>query len=41
MFTTLMHERHNTVIANFGGKPGSKFEYKGTRCTLPSPSGSI
>ncbi|PIL29017.1 hypothetical protein GSI_09065 [Ganoderma sinense ZZ0214-1] len=29
MFTTLMNERHNTAIANFGGKPGSKFEYKG------------
>lgn len=30
MFSTLMNERHNTTIANFGGLPGSQFEFKGT-----------
>ncbi|TBU42204.1 hypothetical protein BD309DRAFT_201633 [Dichomitus squalens] len=29
MFSTLMNERHNTTIANFGGKPGSTFQFKG------------
>ncbi|KAI1787288.1 hypothetical protein LXA43DRAFT_717667 [Ganoderma leucocontextum] len=29
MFSTLMNERHNTAIANFGGSPGSHFQYKG------------
>ncbi|KAA1478510.1 hypothetical protein DENSPDRAFT_686430 [Dentipellis sp. KUC8613] len=29
MFSTLMHERHNTTIAVFGGKPGESVEFKG------------
>ncbi|TFK75632.1 hypothetical protein BDN72DRAFT_448111 [Pluteus cervinus] len=29
LFSTLMHERHNTKVAMFGGKPGQKMEYKG------------
>lgn len=28
-FTTVMHERHNTRMAVFGGKPGEPLEYKG------------
>jgi hypothetical protein len=28
-FSTLMHERHNTKIAVFGGKPGEQIEFKG------------
>ncbi|KAF8579069.1 hypothetical protein K439DRAFT_1638297 [Ramaria rubella] len=29
MFSTLMHERHNTTTVVFGGKPGETLEYKG------------
>ncbi|KIJ47498.1 hypothetical protein M422DRAFT_248919, partial [Sphaerobolus stellatus SS14] len=29
MFTTLMHERHNTKNVVFGGKPGEILQYKG------------
>jgi hypothetical protein len=29
-----MHERHNTKIAVFGGKPGERLEYKG-KCQNP------
>ena len=29
MFSTLMNERHNTTIADFGGMPGTQFQFKG------------
>lgn len=29
MFSTLVHERHNTKVAIFGGRPGSRIQYKG------------